>query len=127
MFNHNNVNKNILKSYKMYCSKFYFESTFIKNICHQYYHLKPCPIVMYSWSHDVIHPKGIVGLNHLFHLEQINICTCLGLLNNYEIMVLINCSTNEDINTSKFLKLATIAYEKPSPFCSSYPMCTLFK
>jgi hypothetical protein len=111
--------KHIKNSYKMHCSKIYFQSTFTKNIFHQYYHLKPCPIVMYSWSHDVIHPKGIIGLNHLFHLEEINICSCLGFFNNYEIMVLINFSTIEDINTSKFLKLTTIAYEMPSPVCSS--------
>jgi hypothetical protein len=127
MFNHNNVSKNIKKSHKMHCSKFYFEFTFNKNICHQYYHLKTFQIVMYSWSHDVIHPKGIIELNHLFHLEQINICSCLELFNNYEIMVFINCSTIEDINTSKFLKLTTIAYEMPSLVCSFYPMCTLFK
>lgn len=111
----------------MHCKFFYFESTFIKNNCHQYYHLKPCPIVMYPWSNDVIHPKGIIGLNHLFHLEQINICSYLGLFNNYEIMVFINCNTIVDINTSKFLKLTTITYEKPSLVCSSYLVCTLFK
>jgi hypothetical protein len=42
-------------------------------------------------------------------------------------MVFINCSTIEDINISKFLKLTTIAYEMPSLVCLSYPVRPLFK
>ncbi len=105
------LTKILRKVTKCIVANFILNLLLLKNIFHQYYHLKPCPIVMYSWSHDVIHPKGIIGLNHFFHLEQINICSCLRLFNNYEIMIFINHSTIEDINISKFLKLTTTAYE----------------